>query len=241
MQSITEAASRLPDDLVAVVPCYNAGTRVQGVIQGLLPLVESVVVVDDGSTDGCIEPLRDLPLRLVSFPENRGKGFALKAGYLEALADPKVECVAVLDADGQHDPAELPRLYEAFHAEEADLVIGSRCFDGADVPWPNRFGNRLTVHLTRWLLGRHLPDTQSGYRLLSRRFLEAVLPEVAGGRYEFEMQLLGKAILGDYRLCPVPIKTIYERGNPSSHFRKVVDSWRVFRTLLRAARDVRRR
>ncbi len=231
---------RLPESFVAMIPCYNAGDRIRAVAEGLLELVPRVMVIDDGSTDGCIDLVRDLPVQIVTLPENHGKGYALMAGYRAALEDSTVTCVASLDADGQHDPAELPGLYKRFCEEKADFLIGAREFSGEDVPFRSRFGNTVTVTVVGWLLGQKLQDTQSGYRLLSRAYIQDMLPLVTGGRYETEMELMGRAIRGDYTVTSAPIQTIYEEGNKSSHFRKVSDSIRIYRTLLRVAIRVRR-
>ncbi len=230
-----------PGALAAVVPCYNAGGRVSGVVARVLPHVSAVVLVDDGSTDGSAAGVPDAPgVRRVVLPQNRGKGHALLAGFRAALEDPAVTCVAVLDADGQHDAAELPRLYARFVETNADFLIGARDFSGAAVPWASRFGNVLTVSLSAFLLGRRIGDTQSGYRLHSRRFLEAVLGRVRGGRYETEMELLVRAARGPFRLESLPIQTIYEPGNRSSHFHKLKDSVRVYARLFASCVAVRR-
>jgi len=229
------ASDELRRRVAALVPCYNAGHRVRPVVERLLEFVDQVVVVDDGSRDGAVEALRDLPICIVTFPENRGKGQALLAGFQTALEMPEVEAVAVVDADGQHDPRELPRMFAAFREQDLDLAIGSRTFELERVPWRSRFGNVLTRNLTRWLLGQRIPDTQSGYRLHSRRLLEEVVRSVRGGRYETEMEILVLAVKRGYRVAPVPIETIYERGNPSSHFNKFRDSYLIYRRLFHAA------
>lgn len=225
--------------VAAVVPCFNAGQRLRPVLQQLGELLHRVILVDDGSTDGAIETVSDIDIELVRFEQNRGKGHALKAGMTAALNDPAVTCVACLDADGQHNPDELPNLHRAFLASEADLLIGARTFDGDRVPFRSWLGNTLTVNIVGKLLGARLADTQSGFRLSSRRFLEETLPKISGGRYEFEMEMLVRAIRGGYRVVSEPIETIYETGNPSSHFRKLEDSWRIYRTLWKVSRAKR--
>jgi glycosyltransferase involved in cell wall biosynthesis len=223
-----------------VVPAYNPGERLEAVLRDLLQFTQRVLVVDDGTTDGGTDCAERLCVERLRFEENRGKGFALVDGYRKMLEDPAITCVVSIDADGQHDPAELPQLCAAFFERDADLVIGSRDFDSGHVPFRSRFGNVLTVSVSRVLLGKALPDTQSGYRLLSRRFLEAVLPEVEGGRYETEMELLARAILGGFRVEPISIQTLYETGNPSSHFQKVRDSYLIYRKLITVALRKRR-
>ncbi|HNR32106.1 MAG TPA: glycosyltransferase family 2 protein [Candidatus Hydrogenedentes bacterium] len=229
-----EQLEQMKRALACVVPSYNAGARVRPVVARLCAMLERVIVVDDGSTDGAAQALCDLPVRLLSFPENRGKGHALLAGFAEALREPWVEAVFVLDADGQHDPEELPGLYEVCIERQADLVIGARTFDKKGVPWRSRVGNQVSAAILRRVLGTDLTDTQSGYRVLSRRFAEDVVRSVPGGRYETEMAILLKALGEGRRVMSIPIRTIYESGNPSSHFRRIRDSYRVLWTLLRA-------
>ena len=221
--------------LAAVVPCYNAGGRLRPVVEQLAGMLDHVVVVDDGCTDGSLDGLEALPVSIVRFDVNRGKGHALMAGFREALAIGGVEAVAVLDADGQHDPAELPRLFAAFEREGAALAIGARVFDGAHVPWRSRFGNRVSAAIMRRVLGPGLEDTQCGYRVLSRAFAEAMLRDLPGGRYETETAMIVLAVRRGFKVVTAPIATRYEAGNPVSHFRKLRDSWRVLRVLARAA------
>lgn len=223
------------DGLVVVVPAYNPGPLLVRVLEGLRDVGARAIVIDDGSTDDSCAVADDFPVARVRLERNRGKGHALLAGFKRALDDPGTGAVAVLDADGQHDPAELAHLYGAFSRERADLLIGSRNFTGADVPFRSRFGNQLTVVLVKVLLGAVIPDTQSGYRILSRRFVERVAGEIPGGRYETEMAIVGLAIRGGYRIASEPIQTIYIDGNARSNFRKVRDSYRVYRTLFRSA------
>lgn len=222
------------EQCVAVIPCFNAGDRVLAVARGVLAQMPQLIVVDDGSTDGCTAPLCGMPLDLVSLPQNRGKGHALLAGLRAALAKPTTQWIVLLDADGQHDPAEIPGLVAAAQAQQADLLIGARVFSGAAVPWRSRFGNTVTARVTALLLGRRLPDTQCGYRVLSRRYAEAVVRDVAPGRYETEMEVIVKALREGYTLGSHPVQTLYEPGNRSSHFHKVRDSVLIYARLLRA-------
>ncbi len=222
--------------LSIVVPCYNAGDRVRPVVESLLQWSMRVLVVDDGSTDGCTEGLAELGATVIRLDPNQGKGFAMLRGFQEALADPSVAYVAIVDADGQHDAAELPRLLDAAIAGDADLLIGSRTFDGPEVPWRSRFGNQLSALVTKWLYGRAIRDTQSGYRIHSRRFLIELLATLEGGRYETEMAILAIALRDGYRVATAPIQTIYEDENASSHFNKLRDTFRIARVCIAYSR-----
>lgn len=221
--------------VTVVVPCYNAGDRVLPVLEELAALGLETLVVDDGSTDGCLDLTRPLAgVSVQRLPHNQGKGHALIAGLQTVLQTSPCDAIVLLDADGQHDPQELPRMLRAFAAAQADLLIGQRVFDGHAVPWASRFGNQTTLRFTSWLVGRSLPDTQCGYRILSRAFANRVVEVVPGGRYETEMEILLRAVKEDWKLHFVPIATRYEPGNQSSHFRKVRDSVRIYGRLLRA-------
>jgi len=226
--------------ITCVIPCYNAGARVAPVVHSALGQVPRVIVVDDGSDDACLDGLTHPNLRIVRHPENRGKGHAILTGLREALADAATRAVILLDADGQHDPGVIPEFVARFEATGAGMVIGARVFDGGHVPLRSRFGNTVTAAVTRLLLGENLPDTQCGYRLLSRAFAEAVLRQVAGGRYETEMEMVVLALRGNHGIAAVPIRTIYEEGNASSHFRKLSDSARIYARLFRAVAKHRR-
>ena len=225
--------------LAVVIPCYNAGYRLEPVVNTALTLVENIILVDDGSTDGFPGKVyQDQKktghnlLQLISFDQNKGKGHALLAGFHAALNITGIDWVAVLDADGQHDPVELPQLLDSALTNASDLVIGVRSFGESHVPLRSRLGNRLTATITTMLLGASLPDTQSGYRIHSRRFLEHVLRDVAGGRYDTEMEILVLAVRAGYRISNVPIQTIYETKNRSSHFNAFRDSWLIYRRLI---------
>lgn len=227
-------APALPPDITAIVPCYNAGDRVRPVAVGILAQLPKLIVVDDGSTDSSIDSLRDLALDILTLTPNRGKGHALLAGLQRALEDPQCACICLLDADGQHNPEEIPRLYKAFRDSGAGLVIGARVFSGGHIPLRSRFGNKVTILATALLLRHRLPDTQCGFRLLSRAFAERVLAKVDGGRYETEMAIIALALRERHPIVSVPISTIYEQGNASSHFRKIQDSYRIYARLFRA-------
>lgn len=226
--------------IACIIPCYNAGGRVAPVVRAALEQAPKVIVVDDGCTDGCLSGLSDARLSLVRHPENRGKGHAILTGLRAALADPGVRAVVLLDADGQHDPAAIPQFVAQFDATQAGMVIGARVFDGGHVPLRSRFGNTVTAAVTRLLLGERLPDTQCGFRLLSRDFAQEVLARVAGGRYETEMEMIVLALRGGHAIAAVPIRTIYEEGNASSHFRKLRDSFLIYSRLFRAVLRHRR-
>ena len=112
-----------PRHICAVIPTYNNGGTVADVVRGVLRQGLPVLVVDDGSTDDTQEKLKGLDIQVLKHETNRGKGRALKTG-LEAARKLGYRFALTLDADGQHDPADIPALVAA--AGERTLVVGSR-------------------------------------------------------------------------------------------------------------------
>lgn len=219
--------------IAIVIPCYNAGDRLRTVVARLADYPGPVVVVDDGSTDGSFDGIAHPRLRLLTFDANRGKGAALLAAFRAVLDMPDVQAAVVVDADGQHNTDELPKLVTVYEETGAELVIGERRFSSRHVPWASWLGNTLTRRLTALLLGRDLPDTQSGFRLHARPLLTEIVEVLPPGRYETEMAILVRAVKKGYHVASTPVDTLYEPGNASTHFRKIRDSFRVWRMLFR--------
>ncbi len=166
---------------------------------------------------------------------NQGKGAALRAGFRQALADDAVEAILTLDADGQHDPAEIPAFLAAGAAEpQPDLVIGRRNFRA--MPPARRLSNVIGGRAFSWAVGREIPDNQSGYRLVSRRLAEATLASDEPG-FAFEVEQITSCIRMGGTIAWVPIRTIYA-GAPS-HIRPLAHLREFVRIVRQARRDVR--
>lgn len=219
-------------DVVALIPAYNAERFVAGVIREASRHV-AVIAVNDGSKDGTLAVLRASGATVIDQQPNQGKGAALKRGYRMAL-DAGVTAVIQLDADGQHDPAEIPAFLRRFRETNADLVIGERQFD--QMPFVRRLSNTIGRAAFSWAMGRRIDDNQSGYRLLSRRLMEAVLASGESG-YEFEMDQIVIAVKRGWRIEGVPIRTIYgEEVSNIKPMQHVVHFFRMVRDARRAMR-----
>ena len=216
-------------DIRAVIPAHQEGPRLGPVVRAAAALLP-VIVVDDGSTDDTAEVAAAAGAQVIGQQPNQGKGAALRAGFRAALGDGAV-AVVTLDADGQHDPAEIPAFLAAFEAREADLVIGQRDF--RQMPLSRRVANELGTWTFSRAVGRPIADNQSGYRLISRRLIDRLLDSTEQG-FEFEVEMITTAIRAGYAIDWVPIRTIYEGG--PSHIRPV----RHVRSFLRVAREARR-
>lgn len=188
------------------------------VVRGLRRHLARVLVVDDGSTDRTSEAARDGGAELLRLASNGGKGAALRAGLARLLASDATH-VAFVDADGQHDPEDLPRLLEAARAGEP-FVIGSRMGEAGAIPAyryrTNEIGSRILSRMT----GLEIEDAQSGYRVVAASLLRRLALNANG--YIIETEMLLKAAPHIRRFRHVPVRAIY--GGPS-HYRPFRDTW----------------
>ena len=223
----------------AIIPAYRPGAQLLYLVRALVArAVPAIVLVDDGSGaahgDWFAQAAALPGVHLVRHAANQGKGAALKSGIRYALATfPGLTGVVTADADGQHDAADIVRIADILMAEPDALVLGARTFSG-EVPWRSRFGNLLTRSVLRAAIGSKLADTQTGLRGVPAA-LAAQLPAIKANGYEFELEMLIAAHRAGVRIVEQPIRTIYQAGNPQSHFSPVVDSMKIYFVLLRFA------
>jgi glycosyltransferase involved in cell wall biosynthesis len=218
--------------IVAVIPGYNEGPRIGAVVRAAA-LHLPVIVVDDGSADDTITRAREAGATVIEQRPNRGKGAALRRGFQQALTD-GADAVLTLDADGQHDPAEIPDFLVAWSwIPRPDLVIGQRDFKA--MPPIRRLSNELGGRAFSWAVGRPIPDNQSGYRLIGRRLMEATLASDEAG-FEFEVEMITTCVRLGGHIAWVPVRTIYA-GEPS-HIRPIAHLRSFIRIVRKARRDV---
>ena len=210
-----------PRHICAVIPTYNNGRTVADVVRGVLRQGLPVLVVDDGSTDDTAQQLEGLDIKVLRHERNRGKGRALKTG-LEAARAQGYRFALTIDADGQHDPADIPALVAA--AGERTLVVGSRNIAAEGMSSGSTFANRFSNFWFTVQTGRKLPDTQTGYRIYPLADLPSL--KLLTSRYEAELTLLVFSAWKNLRLVPVPVRVYYPEDRVS-HFRPFADFFRI--------------
>ena len=215
--------------ILALIPAYDEGPRIGAVVEAARRTLP-VVVVDDGSHDDTADRARAAGATVLVQEPNAGKGAALRAGFRHAL-DAGAPAVVTLDADGQHDPAEIRAFLERFAVRRAELIIGQR--DLRAMPPVRRLSNTLGGLALTAALGRSVPDNQSGYRLIGRTLMRALLDSHEQG-FEFEVEMIARCIALGLPIDSVPIRTIYA-GEPS-HIRP----WRHLTEFVRVTRKARR-
>jgi glycosyltransferase involved in cell wall biosynthesis len=222
--------------LCAVVPIYNHERAMAGTLAGLRAQGLRVIIVDDGSDETCAAELRrlvagDPQVRLVRLQANQGKGGAVMAG-LAAAAEAGFTHALQIDADGQHDPGDLPKFIAAAAAEPWALICGEPRFD-ASIP-RHRLYLRYLTHAMVWLntLSLDIPDSMCGLRVYP---LAVVLPVVEaerpGRRMDFDIEILVRLHWRGVRMRWIPARVRYPQDG-LSHFRLVHDNWLI--TLMHA-------
>lgn len=218
---------------MGIIPAYNEQKNIQQVVAGAIKHFP-VLVVDDGSLDKTADIAEQAGARVLRHVPNQGKGAALRLGF-QAVLDSDCQAVVTLDADGQHDPAEIPSFLEAFQRGQADLIIGKRDFN--QIPPIRRLANSLGRWSFSWAVGQPVEDNQSGYRLLSRRMMQAVLGSQEKG-FEFEVEMIVTCLEKGYQLEWVPISTIY--GGEGSHIHPVKHTLEFTRLVLQTRSRMKR-
>ena len=215
--------------LTILIPTYNNASTVCDVVRRSVAVWPDVMVVDDGSTDDTRERLSQLQQEvsfvIVSYPDNRGKGGALKAGFKEAKAKGYTH-VLTLDADGQHFPEDAPVLIEAARKQPEALIVGSRSFGDKNMPGGNVFANKFSNFWFTVQTLQSIPDTQTGYRLYPLNGVGGL--SVLTARYEAELELLVFSAWRGTPLVPVPVRVYYPAPEERvTHFRPTMDFLRI--------------
>ncbi len=206
---------------IAAIPAYNEEASICSVVIEARHYVDSVIVIDDGSSDRTARLADGAGATVIRHDRNRGKAAAIMTAF-RAAAERQADVLVLLDGDGQHDPHEIPRLVAPPLAGEADVVVGSRFLEIKNpIPFYRTIGQRTLNLATSLGSGRRCSDSQSGYRALNRRAYTAInLQEtfLHGLAVESEMQF--EIAAAGLRLAEVPIYVRYDekaRRSPIKH------------------------
>lgn len=221
-------------NIIALIPAYNESQHIRQVVKQALNYLP-VLVVDDGSRDTTAVDAEAAGAEVLRQVPNQGKGAALMNGFRLAVQR-GYDAVVMLDADGQHDPDEIPAFLKEYAESHADLIVGQREF--RYMPRLRRTTNTFGTWVFSWAMGQPIPDNQSGYRLLSRRMMAATLAS-RETNFEFEVEMIVVCVKLGYRLAWVPIRTIY--GDEKSHIRPLRHAYHFMRMVFQTRRSVKSR
>lgn len=222
--------------LSLIIPAFNEASRVGQTLAVCFEYFAAqsykyeVIVVDDGSTDGTSDVVREQfpTVKLIRYSENRGKGYAVKAGMAEAEGDYRL----FYDADGSTPITEMSKVWPMIE-EGADIVIGSRALPGSEVavrqPWYRQNMGRVYNVLLRILRLTRFPDTQCGFKVMSRASAASIMPLITRDGFGMDCELLAIAQLQGYRIEQVPVRWL---NSEDSRVRIVRDSLDMIREVL---------
>ena len=221
-------------NLSVVIPVYNEAGNIKEIIKRVQAqqLANEIVVVDDGSTDGTRDLLKDLDgrdkLRIILHERNRGKGAAVVTGMRAALGD----ILLIQDADLEYDPRDYPQLLQPILEDIADVVYGSRFLGGprrVAMFW-HMVANKLLTVMTNILYNTILTDMETGYKVFRRQVIEGMT--IKARRFDFEPEVTAKVLKRRYRIFEVPI-TFNPRDYSQGKKIKLKDAFSAVWTLLK--------
>jgi glycosyltransferase involved in cell wall biosynthesis len=224
-------------DVAVLIPSFQPDERLQPYVEELTGAdFQRIVVVDDGSGAEYARVFDSLEriggVTVLRYPENRGKGYALRHG-MRYLLEEHNGCAYIVtaDSDGQHTVADIRSMADALRRDSTGLLLGTRDFSASHVPGKSRAGNQITSKVFHVLYGQKVGDTQTGLRGYARGLIPQFL-RIKGDRYDYEMNQLIHCAIEGIPIRALPIETVYENNNEGSHFRTVVDSYRIYRVIL---------
>jgi len=217
---------------VVIIPAYNEERNIRSVIKEAKKYVDELIVVDDGSTDNTAEAAKSEGAFVIILAENKGVGFATRAGVNKAINGFGAKRIVLIDADGQHPADRIPLLLSKLD-EGFDIVFTARRFNG-EMPLLKRIGNIFLTFATNLISGVNISDSQSGFKAFTADAWNKMAPKHDG--YEFCSEIVFKAGRARLNWCEVPIKTIYNKGKGSTGTR-FADGIRIFLQMVRFLMD----
>ncbi|MBP0613133.1 DUF2062 domain-containing protein [Chryseobacterium sp. cx-311] len=225
---MTPAETRIllkKNKICVLIATYNNHKTLARVLDGVLEYTADIIVVNDGSTDTTASILTQYQgIKIISLPENRGKGNALSTGFTEARILGFNHALTI-DSDGQHYPDDIPVFLEALEKEVSDvLLVGDRNMEQAGIPQKSSLGNRISTFWFWFETGITLKDTQSGYRLYP---LNKIPKKFYTPKFEFEIEIMVRTAWKGVPVKNVPVKVLYDPEERVSHFRPFTDFVRI--------------
>jgi glycosyltransferase involved in cell wall biosynthesis len=245
LDNTRDGANRTDDNpnVILIIPAYEPNDALIELVREIRNesdrggLQLAIVVVDDGSsaiTKGRFQAVAAVTgVTVLRHAVNLGKGAALKTGFNYALvsAGDALTGVVTADADGQHTVPDILKVVSAVARHRDAIILGTRAFE-TEVPFRSRIGNETTRVIFRLFTGRSITDTQTGLRGMPLAVIKRAL-RIPAQRYEYEFELLLTEVKRRTLIVEVPIRTVYEPGNPTSHFNPLIDSLKIYYVFLR--------
>ncbi len=211
-----------------IIPTYNNEKTLRRVVLEIMSIVpkESIIIVNDGSTDSTREILNEFEnqLLILTNEQNKGKGFSLRKGFKKAI-ELGFENAITIDSDGQHYPEDIQLIIEKGYENKGAVIMGSRNMQQDGVPQKSSFGNKFSnfwFKIETWI---NLPDTQTGFRLYPLEPLRKM--HLFTNKFELEIEVIVRLAWKNVKFVPVQIRVKYDPDERVSHFRPGRDFFRI--------------
>lgn len=222
---------------VYIIPSLEPDEKIVALVRSMHELgMTNILVVNDGSPAAfttIFEALAAMGCRVLHHTQNIGKGAAIKTA-IRSIETDSISGFVTVDSDGQHKPEDVLRVARKMESDPSCLVLGVRSLKQAHVPFKSRYGNAFSSLFFRLRTGRRCRDTQTGLRGIPIALREMALA-VPGNRFDYEMNFLIEAAEKNVDFAMLPIDTVYENKNCSTHFRAVRDAALIYRQPIRYA------
>ena len=212
-----------------LIPSYNEGRTIAGIVRSLRARGLIVYVVDDGSLDDTAKLAAREGAMVVHHHVNKGKGASLREGFRHIVKRHEFDAVLVMDGDGQHALSDIDVFVGRINESGAGMVVGNRMTDVSNMPIVRIMTNRFMSTLLTAISGQKIPDTQCGYRLIRRSVLERI--NLESSNYEIESETIIKVARAGFGIVSVPIQTVYK--DEKSHINPFIDTVRFIIFLVR--------
>ncbi|MBF0386039.1 MAG: glycosyltransferase family 2 protein [Candidatus Omnitrophica bacterium] len=216
--------------LLAIIPVYNESKNIGMVVEAIKKKGLDVVVIDDGSDDNSGKIACQKGAEVLRNSKRQGKGFSLREG-INYAKDKTYDGVITMDGDGQHDASDIDSFRSLAENSAADIIVGNRMEETKDMPFIRFLTNKFMSLIISLSCRQHIPDTQCGYRYLSKRALKDL--KLYSDDFEIETEMLMQLSKKKFRIHSVKIRTIYQ--GEESKIRPLKDTFRFFRYYFREA------
>lgn len=220
-------------NISVIIPSLNPDDRLVQVVEGMIKEgFRDIIIVNDGSDEAHMKPFEKASCHkectILTHEVNKGKGRALKTAFDFFIKNRRGYAgAATVDGDNQHKPTDVMACVKEMERYPDSLILGVRNFDGKDVPFKSRFGNKTTSFVFKFACGLSISDTQTGLRVIPAAYIEK-MTQVDGERFEYETNMLLELKKSHIPYRQVPIETVYINDNDSTHFNPVKDSIKIY-------------
>lgn len=214
--------------ICVLIPSFNEGKTIGGLVKSVLAQGFGVLVIDDGSHDGTAAIARENGAEVLVNEKNMGKGLSLRRAF-EVLAQRDLEAVVIMDGDGQHLPGDLAPFVGCFRQKKPGVIVGNRMAKAKGMPPVRWLTNKFMSFLISCICHQPVPDSQCGFRLIDIQVLKKI--NLRTENFEIESEILLEAAKNGFKIESVPITTVYDGQHSAINPWK--DTLRFFKFILK--------